>query len=147
MRDTSVDAFTPTLGFASSVTSIIVMIFLFLIAIVFWIASLETKEDWSPAKKKVKVVLSPAEKLRLVVTRFAMGIVVIIFCISSVEYVRGKIQVASARKKPKDQVALLKAEEEKKLNASGPTDQPGVLQIPIKRAIELTAEKYKAPGE
>jgi len=40
MRDTSVDAFTPTLGFATRVVSVTVLIFFSLIAFVFWLASL-----------------------------------------------------------------------------------------------------------
>jgi len=40
MRDTSVDAFTPTLGFASWVVSVIVLIFFVFIAFVFWLAGL-----------------------------------------------------------------------------------------------------------
>jgi len=40
MRDTSVDAFTPTLGYASYVISIIVLIFFSFIAFVFWLAGL-----------------------------------------------------------------------------------------------------------
>jgi cytochrome bd ubiquinol oxidase subunit I len=43
MRDESVDAFTPTLGFATQVVSVTVLLFFALIAFVFWIASLEDK--------------------------------------------------------------------------------------------------------
>lgn len=44
--DTSVDAFTPTLGFASNVISVTVMIFFVFIAIVFWLSGLSGKRDW-----------------------------------------------------------------------------------------------------
>jgi hypothetical protein len=40
IRDTSVDAFTPTLGFATQVVSVTVLIFFLLIGFVFWLASL-----------------------------------------------------------------------------------------------------------
>ena len=40
MRDTSVDAFTPTLGFATRIVSVTVLIFFMLIGFVFWLASL-----------------------------------------------------------------------------------------------------------
>ena len=40
MRDTSVDAFTPTLGFATRVVSVTVLLFFLLIGFVFWLASL-----------------------------------------------------------------------------------------------------------
>ncbi len=43
MRDESVDAFTPTLGFATQVVSVTVLLFFALIGFVFWIASLEDK--------------------------------------------------------------------------------------------------------
>jgi len=48
MQDTSVDAFTPTLGFAANVISVTVLIFFIFIAIVFWISGLHSKKDWAP---------------------------------------------------------------------------------------------------
>ncbi len=48
VRDNSVDAFTPTLGFATHVVSASVLIFFFFIGIVFWLASLSGKDDWRP---------------------------------------------------------------------------------------------------
>ncbi len=44
MADTSPDAFTPTLGFASNVISITVLIFFAFIAFVFWLAGLSSKK-------------------------------------------------------------------------------------------------------
>jgi cytochrome bd-type quinol oxidase subunit 1 len=46
VRDTSMDAFTPTLGFATKVVSVTVLIFFALIGFVFWLASLHDKKDW-----------------------------------------------------------------------------------------------------
>jgi cytochrome bd-type quinol oxidase subunit 1 len=43
MRDYSSDAFTPTLGFASLVVSIIVLVFLLLVSFIFWLAHLGTQ--------------------------------------------------------------------------------------------------------
>ncbi|NJL27297.1 MAG: hypothetical protein HC897_05080 [Thermoanaerobaculia bacterium] len=40
VRDTSVDAFTPTLGFATKVVSVTVLIFFLLIGFIFWLAGL-----------------------------------------------------------------------------------------------------------
>lgn len=51
IRDTSVDAFTPTLGFATKVVSATVLIFFLLISFVFWLASLGGKKDWEPKPK------------------------------------------------------------------------------------------------
>lgn len=48
MKDTSPDAFTPTLGFASDVVSVTVLIFFTFIAVVFWLAGLSSKKDWQP---------------------------------------------------------------------------------------------------
>jgi len=48
IRDTSVDAFTPTLGYATKVVSVTVLIFFAFIGVVFWLASLSGKQDWSP---------------------------------------------------------------------------------------------------
>jgi cytochrome bd ubiquinol oxidase subunit I len=45
MRDTSVDAFTPTLGFATQVVSATVLIFFLLIGFVFWVAGLSEGKD------------------------------------------------------------------------------------------------------
>jgi cytochrome bd-type quinol oxidase subunit 1 len=47
IRDTSVDAFTPTLGFATQVVSVTVLLFFALIGLVFWIASLHDRPDFS----------------------------------------------------------------------------------------------------
>jgi cytochrome bd-type quinol oxidase subunit 1 len=46
IRDSSVDAFTPTLGFATKVVSVTVLLFFGLIGFVFWLASLHDKKDW-----------------------------------------------------------------------------------------------------
>lgn len=51
IRDTSVDAFTPTLGFATKIVSVSVLIFFLLISFVFWLASLAGKKDWVPRSK------------------------------------------------------------------------------------------------
>ena len=48
MRDNSVDAFTPTLGYAANVISITVLIFFLFIAVVFWLTGLTGKKDWEP---------------------------------------------------------------------------------------------------
>ena len=39
-------AFTPTLGFATQIISVIVIIFFAFIAFVFWLSSLHDKPDW-----------------------------------------------------------------------------------------------------
>jgi hypothetical protein len=46
VRDTSADAFTPTLGFATQVVSATVLLFFALIAVVFWITSLHDRPDF-----------------------------------------------------------------------------------------------------
>src|SRR4029079_16306083 len=46
VRDTSPDAFTPTLGFATQVVSVTVLAFFLLIGVVFWIASLHDRPDY-----------------------------------------------------------------------------------------------------
>ena len=53
IRDNSPDAFTPTLGFATQVVSVTVLIFFLLIGFVFWLASLHDKPDYGPAAAKV----------------------------------------------------------------------------------------------
>ncbi|HVS66222.1 MAG TPA: cytochrome ubiquinol oxidase subunit I [Thermoanaerobaculia bacterium] len=53
VRDTSVDAFTPTLGFATSVVSVTVLIFFGLIGFVFWLASLAGKKAYATAEREV----------------------------------------------------------------------------------------------
>jgi cytochrome bd-type quinol oxidase subunit 1 len=45
IRDTSPDAFTPTLGFATQVVSVTVLIFFVLIGFVFWLSSLHERAD------------------------------------------------------------------------------------------------------
>jgi cytochrome bd-type quinol oxidase subunit 1 len=46
IRDRSVDAFTPTIGFATKVVSVTVLMFFVLIAFVFWITSLHDRPDF-----------------------------------------------------------------------------------------------------
>src|SRR5512145_2303967 len=46
IRDRSPDAFTPTLGFATQVVSVTVLLFFVLIGVVFWITSLHDKPDF-----------------------------------------------------------------------------------------------------
>ena len=46
IRDQSVDAFTPTLGFATQVVSVTVLAFFLLIGFVFWITSLHDRPDY-----------------------------------------------------------------------------------------------------
>ena len=46
VRDTSPDAFTPTLGFATQVVSATVLAFFLLIGFVFWITSLHDRPDY-----------------------------------------------------------------------------------------------------
>jgi cytochrome bd-type quinol oxidase subunit 1/cytochrome c551/c552 len=51
MRDESIDAFTPTLGFAAKVVSCTVLLFFAFLAIVFWLAGLSSRADWKPRKR------------------------------------------------------------------------------------------------
>ena len=51
IRDRSVDAFTPTLGFATKVVSVTVLGFFLLIGVVFWISSLHDKPDFERRTK------------------------------------------------------------------------------------------------
>jgi cytochrome bd ubiquinol oxidase subunit I len=46
IRDNSPDAFTPTLGFATQVVSVTVLIFFALIGFVFWLSSLHDRPDY-----------------------------------------------------------------------------------------------------
>jgi cytochrome d ubiquinol oxidase subunit I len=50
IRDRSPDAFTPTLGFATQVVSVTVLIFFLLIGFVFWLTSLHDKPDFDRGK-------------------------------------------------------------------------------------------------
>jgi preprotein translocase subunit SecG len=52
LEDTSVDAFTPTIGYAAIVVSVTVFIFFVFIATVFWLTGLTNKEPWKPKEKK-----------------------------------------------------------------------------------------------
>ncbi len=47
IRDNSPDAFTPTLGFATQIVSVTVLVFFLLIGFVFWIASLHDRPDFA----------------------------------------------------------------------------------------------------
>jgi cytochrome bd ubiquinol oxidase subunit I len=51
IRDRSADAFTPTLGFATKVVSVTVLMFFLLIGLVFWISSLHDRPDFERRTK------------------------------------------------------------------------------------------------
>ena len=51
IRDRSPDAFTPTLGFATQVVSVTVILFFLLIGFVFWITSLHDRPDFERKPK------------------------------------------------------------------------------------------------
>jgi len=50
MRDTSVDAYTPTLGYATIVVSVTVLIFFAFLVFIFWLSRLTQQPLWSAAK-------------------------------------------------------------------------------------------------
>ena len=50
MQDTSPGAYTPTLGYASNIVSITVILFFLIVSFVFWLASLSGKKDYSPSE-------------------------------------------------------------------------------------------------
>jgi cytochrome bd-type quinol oxidase subunit 1 len=52
IRDNSVDAFTPTLGFATQVVSATVLAFFLLIGFVFWITSLHDRPDFEKSRRR-----------------------------------------------------------------------------------------------
>jgi cytochrome d ubiquinol oxidase subunit I len=52
IRDNSADAFTPTLGFATQVVSVTVLMFFVLIGLVFWITSLHDRPDFDRFKTR-----------------------------------------------------------------------------------------------
>jgi cytochrome bd-type quinol oxidase subunit 1 len=54
IRDTSPDAFTPTLGFATQVVSVTVLLFFGLIGFVFWITSLHERPDYGSRPHEVR---------------------------------------------------------------------------------------------
>jgi cytochrome bd ubiquinol oxidase subunit I len=59
IRDQSPDAFTPTLGFATQVVSVTVLLFFLLIGLVFWISSLHDRPDYK--QRKAGLPHGPAE--------------------------------------------------------------------------------------
>jgi cytochrome bd-type quinol oxidase subunit 1 len=63
IRDQSVDAFTPTLGFATKVVSVTVLLFFLLIGLVFWISSLHDKPDFERRPKTVRPTEEPEAEL------------------------------------------------------------------------------------
>ena len=54
IRDTSVDAFTPTIGFATQVVSVTVLLFFLLIGFVFWLTSLHDQPDFEREKARLR---------------------------------------------------------------------------------------------
>ena len=68
IRDTSPDAFTPTLGFATQVVSVTVLMFFVLIGFVFWLASLHDRPDFdagTATKPRLASLTDPAPAARI----------------------------------------------------------------------------------
>jgi hypothetical protein len=65
IRDRSVDAFTPTLGFATKVVSVTVLEFFLLIAIVFWIASLHDRPDYQTRTETLRRARAHEQEAKL----------------------------------------------------------------------------------
>jgi hypothetical protein len=61
IRDQSVDAFTPTLGFATKVVSVTVLAFFLLIGLVFWISSLHDRPDFARRSRRREGAEVPPE--------------------------------------------------------------------------------------
>jgi hypothetical protein len=57
IRDTSPDAFTPTLGFATQVVSVTVLLFFALIGLVFWLSSLHDRPDYQRGRSELPAEL------------------------------------------------------------------------------------------
>jgi len=64
IRDNSVDAFTPTLGFATKVVSVTVLVFFLLIGLVFWISSLHDRPDFARGPKRRREGLDVAQEAK-----------------------------------------------------------------------------------
>jgi cytochrome bd-type quinol oxidase subunit 1 len=65
IRDNSPDAFTPTLGYATQVVSVTVLLFFLLIGFVFWITSLHDRPDFTEqanARPQLPAALREAER-------------------------------------------------------------------------------------
>jgi cytochrome bd ubiquinol oxidase subunit I len=60
MRDTSPDAATPALGYAANMISVCVLIFLSLVAFIFWLGGLAERAAHKPAAGEVRGVVLPA---------------------------------------------------------------------------------------
>jgi cytochrome d ubiquinol oxidase subunit I len=63
MRDHSPDAFTPTLGFATEVVSVTVLMFFLLIGFVFWITSLHDRPAYQRRDKTLRATAHEAESV------------------------------------------------------------------------------------
>jgi hypothetical protein len=64
IRDNSPDAFTPTLGFATQVVSVTVLLFFLLIGFVFWITSLHDRPDFEERAHVREPADAPSPALR-----------------------------------------------------------------------------------
>jgi len=64
MRDDTLEAFTPTLGYAAKVVSVTVLIFFALLSVIFWLSGLTGKNDWKPSKKGLKPSEAPPAPAR-----------------------------------------------------------------------------------
>ncbi len=62
IRDTSPDAYTPTLGFATQVVSFTVLVFFLLLGFIFWLTSLSDKKSFAPVPGDKSFAPVPGDK-------------------------------------------------------------------------------------
>ena len=132
MKDTSPEAYTPSIGYATIVVTVVVVLFFALVGFVVGISSLGSKEKIDPSTLEKPTVFERIGKAAV-----AIGFVVL--CIL------GYNTMTATTTKPSDD-ALALAErtknEQEALNSYGTVDaNKGHYKVPIDRAMEMMVQK------
>ena len=130
MRDSSAEAYTPAIGYATMVCTVVVILFFLLVAFVVWVADLGTAKEPEPARATVK----PGRPWTAVAGfSGAIGAVAL-----AVTFLQAKPAADTDRELR--ELQELRARDEKILASYDVVDaERGIYQIPIKAAMNLVA--------
>lgn len=132
MKDTSPEAYTPSIGYATIVVTVVVVLFFALVGFVVGISNLGSKEKVDPTTLQKPTVFERIGKA-------AVAISVLVLC------VLGYNTLTATTEKPSADVEALaerRASEQSALSAYGTIDaEKGHYKVPIERAMELMVNK------
>jgi cytochrome bd-type quinol oxidase subunit 1/mono/diheme cytochrome c family protein len=132
LKDTSPEAYTPSVGYATIIVTVVVILFFALVSLVIGISSLGSKE-----KLDRSTIVPPTLFERI--GKAAIGVAIVVLCIV------GYQTLTTTPKRPSEGAVALaerKASEQAALGAYGTIDaDKGHYKVPIERAMEMVVAR------